>query len=165
MFSILLNIATTRPRYVPISSWSLAIWIHALCNTAGAVIAAYRLITKKAKSTNPWYGLLFLGAIPSLGLRYYNGHVNWTHMASILNMLAISAHYLSNRLEKPMPHIRAIVDIWLTMSLIVGGLGGVIRHSFMDRYIPWESASLILSVILGPIVGLRIYDTDYDSES
>ena len=141
-----------RLRYIPLSAWTSSVWIHALCNTIASIMAISRLISHQKKHEDLWYWLLFIGAVPSLTLRYYTGSINWTHLASIMNILCVILHTI---FQLNQPSILSM-DTWLMMSLLVGGSGGLVRHTFLDRYISWERLSSVLSIIAGPFVFYRL---------
>ena len=141
-----------RPRYIPLAAWTSSVWIHAICNTIASIIAISRLISHQKKHEKLWYWTLFIGAIPSLTLRYYSGSINWTHLASIINILCVSLYTI---FELGQLSILSM-DIWLIMSLLVGGSGGLVRHTFIDQYISWERLSLVLSIIAAPFVVYRL---------
>ena len=141
-----------RLRYIPLSTWTSFVWIHAVCNTIASIIAINRLISHQKKHENLWYWTLFIGAIPSLTLRYYTGSINWTHLASIINILCVSLHTMFQLGQLSVLGI----DIWLIMSLLVGGSGGLVRHTIIDQYVSWERVSLVLSIVAGPFVAYRL---------
>ena len=140
------------PRYIPLSAWTSFVWVHAICNTIASIMAISRLISHQKKHENLWYALLFIGAVPSLTLRYYTGGINWTHFASIMNIVCVILYAI---FELDQLSILS-TDIWLIMSLLVGGTGGLVRHTFIDQYISWEKLSLVLSIIAAPLVAYRL---------
>ena len=144
-----------RPRFIPMKTWNPLLWIHVICNSIAVILSFIKIgrgDPEEYKTFNmilDW--IMICGAIPSLTLRYYTGTLNWTHMASVMVIIVGTFDLVLGTKE-----MHKLTDMTFYMSLLVGGSGGLVRHTNLDRIISWQILSWTLGFIMGPLVYFRI---------
>lgn len=142
--------------YIPVAKWSFFVWLHAISSMIGAIISVIRITFKSQFCSPLWELIMFLSGITTFNMRYYNGKLNLTHLLSLINVVLVILKLCLQISNHQDLETRRMIDTWLHTSLLVGGTGGLIRHTYLHQIISWEWLSFGLSIIAGPLIANRL---------